>query len=98
MLEKSQIIISENISWEQLNPPLTESDWLQAIASNPAFDFLKDPEEDIYSPTDGKPFNQEEDAPAQAENLANIRDERWLDPANHRLPSSLTLLQEDRER
>jgi hypothetical protein len=26
-------------------------------AKNPAFDFLKEPEEDIYTPADGKPFD-----------------------------------------
>ena len=36
-----------------------ESEWLQAAASNPAFDFLKDPEEDIYSLSDGEPFCDE---------------------------------------
>ena len=35
------------------------SEWLKAAGSNPAFDFLKDPEEDIYSLEDGKPFNDE---------------------------------------
>lgn len=36
-----------------------ESEWLQAAAHNPAFDFLNDPEEDIYSLADGKPFRDE---------------------------------------
>lgn len=36
-----------------------ESEWLRAAASNSAFDFLKDPEEDIYSPADGKPFDDQ---------------------------------------
>jgi hypothetical protein len=36
---------------------IDESEWLQAASENPAFDFLKDPEEDIYSISDGKPFN-----------------------------------------
>ena len=36
-----------------------EADWLQAAARNPAFAFLSDPEEDVYSPTDGKPFHDE---------------------------------------
>lgn len=31
-------------------------EWLHAVANNPAFDFLKNPEEDIYTITDGKPF------------------------------------------
>ncbi|MEO6166648.1 MAG: hypothetical protein ABIO46_06160 [Chitinophagales bacterium] len=34
-----------------------EKEWLTAIASNPAFTFLNDEGEDIYSITDGKPFN-----------------------------------------
>lgn len=34
-----------------------EKDWLKAAAANPAFDFLKEPEEDIYTLTDGKPFH-----------------------------------------
>lgn len=36
-----------------------ESEWLRAAAANPAFEFLKDPAEDIYKPTDGKPFHDE---------------------------------------
>jgi len=35
---------------------INEQEWLQAAASNPAFDFLKEPEEDIYTLADGKPF------------------------------------------
>lgn len=36
---------------------IEEQEWLRAAASNPAFDFLKAPEEDIYTPADGKPFH-----------------------------------------
>ncbi len=36
---------------------IDESEWLQAATENPAFSFLEDPEEDIYSINDGKPFN-----------------------------------------
>ncbi len=36
---------------------LSEGEWLQAASKNEAFDFLKDPEEDIYTLTDGKPLN-----------------------------------------
>lgn len=36
-----------------------EKEWLRAAASNPAFEFLSDPEEDIYRLTDGKPFDDE---------------------------------------
>lgn len=34
-----------------------DSEWLKAAAGNPAFDFLNDPAEDIYSLNDGRPFN-----------------------------------------
>ena len=37
----------------------SEAEWLQAAAHNPAFDFLKDAAEDIYSPMDGVPFRDE---------------------------------------
>lgn len=44
-----------------LYPPeeLSETEWLQAATQNPAFQFLHDPAEDIYSVTDGKPFHDE---------------------------------------
>ena len=34
-----------------------EGEWLKAVARNPAFDFLNDPEEDIYSLEDGHPYH-----------------------------------------
>jgi len=37
---------------------ITEQEWLKAAASNSAFDFLKEPEEDIYTLADGKPFHE----------------------------------------
>ena len=36
-----------------------EGEWLGAATLSPAFDFLRDPEEDIYAPTDGKPYGEE---------------------------------------
>jgi hypothetical protein len=33
-----------------------ETDWLEASLSNPAFEYLRDSEEDIYTISDGKPF------------------------------------------
>lgn len=36
-----------------------ETEWLQSAAHNPAFAFLSDPEEDIYTPSDGRPFHDE---------------------------------------
>jgi len=35
---------------------IDEMEWLRAAATNPAFDFLKEPEEDIYTLDDGRPF------------------------------------------
>lgn len=44
-----------------INDDITEHDeenlWLDSISTNPAFDFLSDPSEDIYSLKDGEPFN-----------------------------------------
>lgn len=31
--------------------------WMESATKNPAFDFLKEPQEDIYKSTDGEPFN-----------------------------------------
>ena len=36
-----------------------DTEWLQAAARNPAFAFLCDTEEDIYSLADGTPFHDE---------------------------------------
>ncbi|MCO6493585.1 MAG: hypothetical protein J5I98_34510 [Phaeodactylibacter sp.] len=33
--------------------------WLESMASNPASDFLKEPDEDIYSVKDGEPIRDE---------------------------------------
>ena len=33
--------------------------WLQAARSNPAFEFLTDTAEDIYTASDGKPFSDQ---------------------------------------
>ena len=38
---------------------IDEAEWLQAAAANPSLDFLKDPEEDIYTLSDGRPFYDE---------------------------------------
>ena len=35
---------------------IEEKEWLRVATTNPAFDFLKEPEEDIYTVADGKPF------------------------------------------
>ena len=38
---------------------INETEWLQAAAANPALDFLKNPEEDIYTLSDGRSFYDE---------------------------------------
>ncbi|HKA52395.1 MAG TPA: hypothetical protein VKJ47_01910 [Candidatus Binatia bacterium] len=38
---------------------ISETEWLRSAASNPAFDFLREPEEDIYTLADGKPFHDQ---------------------------------------
>lgn len=38
---------------------IDEKEWLYAAASSPSFDFLKEPEEDIYTSEDGRPFHDD---------------------------------------
>ena len=38
---------------------IDEKEWVQAGSRNPAFDFLKRPEEDIYTLSDGRPFRDQ---------------------------------------
>lgn len=38
------------------DPELDDRLWLEAARSNPAFEFLTDPDEDIYTAADGRPF------------------------------------------
>ena len=45
---------------EDADEEINEQKWAkQAINNNSAFDFLKAPEEDIYTLSDGKPYNGE---------------------------------------
>jgi hypothetical protein len=41
------------------DPDIAEVEWVRAAASNSAFAFLRDPEEDIYTADDGKPLRHE---------------------------------------
>jgi hypothetical protein len=41
----------------QNSDAIEEQDWLRAASRNPALEFLKDQEEDVYTLSDGKPFN-----------------------------------------
>ena len=38
---------------------IDELEWLRAAVANPAFDFLKEPEEDIYTLADGRSFDDQ---------------------------------------
>ena len=45
-----------------LNPDsdeISEAEWLRFAATNPVFDFLNDPEEDVYTLEDGKPIHHD---------------------------------------
>lgn len=35
---------------------VSETEWLQSATRNPAFDFLREKAEDVYSVSDGQPF------------------------------------------
>ncbi len=45
------------IMYAENNEMTEEQLWLRSVSNNPAFDFLKDQEEDIYSLNDGKPLH-----------------------------------------
>jgi hypothetical protein len=38
---------------------ISETVWTETVATSPAFDFLKDAAEDIYTAADGKPFHDQ---------------------------------------
>ncbi len=44
---------------DEIDELASEQLWIKSIATNPVFDFLNDPTEDIYSLTDGQPFEYE---------------------------------------
>ena len=44
---------------DEIDELANEQLWVKSIANNPVFDFLNDPAEDIYSLTDGQPFEYE---------------------------------------
>ncbi len=46
------ILVEEEISQEE-----EENIWMDSLTKNPAFNFLKEPEEDVYSLKDGEPLN-----------------------------------------
>ena len=44
---------------EEEREDIDELEWLRAAMVNPAFDFLKDPEENVYTLADGRPFDDQ---------------------------------------
>ncbi len=52
------IVLAPDLDDEDEIPELDERAWLTAAATGGGFDFLSDPAEDIYAPTDGKPFDE----------------------------------------
>ena len=42
---------------DEISESEEESQWLNSVRKNSAFDFLNEPEEDIYSLKDGKPLH-----------------------------------------
>jgi len=48
--ERFQALIQEELDWEE--GEIDDREWLQAAATNPASDFLNNPEEDIYNSAD----------------------------------------------
>ena len=42
---------------EEESEEISESEWLYAATTNPSFDFLKTPGEEIYTVEDGRPFD-----------------------------------------
>jgi len=44
---------------EESYDEISESEWLHVAATNPAFDFLKEPKEDLYTLADGRPFDDQ---------------------------------------
>ena len=45
---------SEQVTQDNVTRHILEQEWLHAAAANPAFEFLADPDEDVYSLADGK--------------------------------------------
>jgi hypothetical protein len=42
--------------YPEIADKLSETEWLKVSVDNPVFEYLRDPEEDIYTISDGKPF------------------------------------------
>ena len=56
-LDKSESNVRVLILLDEDSSEQEEKLWMNSISKNPAFDFLNDSVEDIYSLKDGEPFN-----------------------------------------
>ena len=60
-LNKKDSVVRVIILLEEKSEEVEEEKrWLYSVQNNPAFDFLNDPGEDIYSQTDGEFLNDKE--------------------------------------
>jgi hypothetical protein len=48
------------VLFDENGADIDDSEWLNSVSKNTAFDFLRDESEDIYTLADGKPVNDEE--------------------------------------
>ena len=55
-LNRSEKDVRIIILLDEENSPVEDKLWMELISKNPAFDFLNEPEEDIYSKNDGEPM------------------------------------------
>ena len=56
-LDKSESNVRVLILLDDDNEQEDEKLWMRTISRNPAFNFLNDPAEEIYSSNDGEPLN-----------------------------------------
>jgi len=56
-LDKSDINVRVLILLDDDTEQDEEKLWLKSISKNPAFSYLNDPAEEVYSLNDGEPFN-----------------------------------------
>jgi hypothetical protein len=52
--------LNETTGQENLAASADEMEWLRTAARSPAFAFLDNPDEDLYTLADGKPFHDDE--------------------------------------
>ena len=56
-LDKKESDVRVIILYDDHNEIEEETLWLKSISKNPAFDYLREPTENIYTLSDGEPLN-----------------------------------------